>query len=148
MIRYLLLVLVLMGQGCKGQEKVGGDTKENTLTLLLRDNYGGSESQDFRVIRDTKTLRQFIVQVNKTRKPGLPVPIVDFSKELVVLYCPGSMVSSGAYELYIREDSSEKVVFSVKAHKGEQKVGNQAIIMPFSLYTIPFTEREILLQKE
>ncbi|MBT8205515.1 MAG: hypothetical protein KJO20_09095 [Eudoraea sp.] len=150
--RWFILCLLTLG-ACKSQEKgteaaMQPSEQNQELTLILSDNYGGSEYVDFQVIRDMKTLRQFFIQVNKTRKPGLPVPDIDFSKEIVLLHCPGKMGDVSASGLYIMEDSSEKIVLATKEGKVKQKIGNEALIMPFSLYKLPLTEKEIVFKKE
>ncbi len=150
--RWFILCMLTIG-ACKSQEKGKAAAMEQSeqvqeLTLVLSDNYGGSEYADFQVIRDMKTLRQFFIQVNKTRKPGLPVPDIDFTKELVLLHCPGKMRDKSATELFIMDDSSEKILLSTKEANIKQKVGNEALTMPFSLYTIPLTEKEIVFQIE
>ena len=150
--RWLILCLLTIG-ACKSQEKgkgiAGQEGKQDLeLTLVLSDNYGGSEYADFQVIRDMKTLRQFFIQVNKTRKPGIPVPNIDFSKDLVLLHCPGKMRNLPVSGLYIKDNATEKIVLASKRENLKQKVGYEAITMPFSLYTIPLTEKEIVFNKE
>ncbi|MBT8223189.1 MAG: hypothetical protein KJN96_08485, partial [Eudoraea sp.] len=130
--RWFILCLLTLG-ACKSQEKgteaaMQPSEQNQELTLILSDNYGGSEYVDFQVIRDMKTLRQFFIQVNKTRKPGLPVPDIDFSKEIVLLHCPGKMGDASASGLFIMDDSSEKIVLATKEGKVKQKIGNEALI--------------------
>ena len=153
MIRALLFMLLFMGLACKSQEKSNVNDNTDSVkslqpTLLLSDNYGGSEDADFQVIRDKKKLILFFAQVNKTRKPGLPVPDVDFSKEIVILYCPGKRMNGGTPKLTIKENTTERIVFGLDDSEIEQKAGIEALTMPFSLYKLPLTEREIILQKE
>ena len=153
MFRALFLTLLLLGLGCKSQEK--GKTEDaadrvqsQELTLLVADNYGGSEVPHFQVIRDMKTLELFFGQVNKTRKPALPVPQVDFSKELVILHCPGKRMNGGTPGLMIQENTPEKIVFVQEDKELEQKAGIEALTMPFSLYKLPLTGKEISFVKE
>ncbi|MCX2719879.1 hypothetical protein [Lentiprolixibacter aurantiacus] len=153
MIRGLLVILLFMGLSCKSQEKgrandpvAPGQSIE--LILLVSDNYGGSEHAEFRIIRDMKSLKQFFAQVNKTRKPGIPVPQVDFSKELLVLYCPGKMLNGATSSLLIRENTADQLVLSLKESKSGQKKKNGALTMPFSLYKLPLTGKEISFVRE
>ena len=153
MIRGLLLILLFTGLCCKSQEK--GQAKDSSevvqsqeLILLVSDNYGGSENADFRVIRDMKTLRLFFGRVNRTRKPGLPVPEVDFNREIIILHCPGKQLNGGTPRLMIRENTIDKIVLAQEQADTKQKVGIEALTMPFSLYKLPLTEKEIVLQKE
>ena len=153
MIRRLLLLLLFMGLACKSQEKgkvnaMSEGEQSKPLTLLVSDNYGGTEHADFQVIRDMKTLRRFFARVNMTRKPGLPVPEVDFTKELVILHCPGKMMNGSPQNLIIQEETPGQLVFIMERSKVKQKAGNAALTMPFSLYKLPLTDKEIILQKE
>ena len=153
MIRGLIVVLLFIGIGCKSQDKGKANDSAKALqsqgiTLLMTDNYGGSEEADFQVIRDMKSLRQFFSQVNKTRKPGLPVPEVDFSKEMLILHCPGKQLNGWKPDLVITENTAAKMVFAMAQSMGKQKQEQGALTMPFSLYKLPLTEKEIVLQKE
>ncbi len=153
MIRGLLIMLLFIGSACKSQEKSNAkDSLESVnsleLTLLVTDNYGGSESTDFQVIRDMKTLEKFFAHVNKTRKPGLPVPEVDFDQDILILYCPGKRMNGGTRSLIMKENLPQKIVFMKEDLDPEKKMGIEALTMPFSLYKLPLTEKEIVLHKE
>ena len=153
MLRPLVYLLLLVALGCKSQEKgkkaaTLTSQEQPELTLLLSDNYGGTEMPDFRVIRDMKSLRQFFVQVNKTRKPGIPVPEIDFEQEMVLLYCTGKTTNASVPGLYLEEDLPDQMVIGLKRESVKQKSGNEALMMPFSLYKVPLNDKEIVLNKE
>ena len=57
-----------------------GDAIEG-LVLLDHDNFTTIDTFQIREIRDFKTLNKFYREINKTRKPGLPVPMVDFTAQ-------------------------------------------------------------------
>ena len=65
-----------------------GEKMEN-LVLADFDSFSNVEVYETTVIKDAKSLSKFYAGINKTRKPGLPVPIVDFSKEMAILVCLG-----------------------------------------------------------
>ena len=153
MIRGLLIILLFIGSACKSQEKSNAkDSLESgnslELTLLVTDNYGGSESADFQVIRDMKTLEKFFAHVNKTRKPGLPVPQVNFDQDILILYCPGQRMRGGTPGLIMKENMPQKIVFMQEVMDPEKKMGIEALTMPFSLYKLPLTEKELVFEKE
>ena len=153
LLRPLIYLLLLVTIGCKSQDKgkkaVSLTSQEQPeLMLILTDNYGGTEMPDFRVIRDMKSLRQFFVQVNKTRKPGIPVPEIDFEQEMVVLYCTGKTTNASIPGLYLKEDLPGQKVIGLRRESVKQKSGNEALMMPFSLYKLPLTDKEIVLKKE
>ena len=89
----LILILLAM-MNCKSQktDQAANDLKGQTspgLTLLMSDNYGGTEHEEIQVIRSQGALDKFFIQINKTRKPGLTPPKVDFKKDMVIVYCSG-----------------------------------------------------------
>ena len=50
--------------------------------------------------------------------------------------------------LLAKETTADKMVFALENIKGKQKTGIEALTIPFSLYKLPLTEKEITLQKE
>ena len=82
-MKYFVLLLFLVS--CNAQKKtVAYSTKDNgkaPLELLLRDNYSGLKTPQILVIKEPTALRDFYSQINKTRKPGLAIPNVDFNSE-------------------------------------------------------------------
>jgi hypothetical protein len=114
--------------------------------LVLEDNYSNIDSSQVSMITDQKALQKFFVQVNKTRKPGLPVPAIDFSKEMLILICAG--IQHGKYEpiVTILEPDADNLTVIV-----EQKLPSDSletsISTPFFLYKLPLTEKKITLKK-
>src|SRR5690606_26060953 len=86
-MKYFLFLSLVCLLSCKAQKQLGDQIEG--LVLLEQDGYSGIETFETRVIRDTKSLNKFYTQINKTRKPGLPVPMVDFSQEMVLVVCLG-----------------------------------------------------------
>lgn len=144
----LILVLCL---SCKAQKK--GSTKENevakdsVLTLVLCDDYGGSEIQEIRVIKDEKSLKMAFAKINITRKPGLPVPKLDFSKEIAVLASRGEAKGSSQIQLKFYSETSERLIFEAEEVANSQEPESTAITTPFCLYTMPFTQKEIIFKE-
>ena len=95
-MRVLWYGILLAMLSCNGQKKVANQAEANAkaltaigLELLVRDDYSGTDEPESRVITDMKTLKGFFSKVNRTRKPGIPVPEVDFTKEMLLLVCSG-----------------------------------------------------------
>ncbi|NAS12354.1 hypothetical protein [Poritiphilus flavus] len=147
---FVILILIL---GCKSQ-KEGVNTNEaqtaveNNLTYVLSDSYGGTEVPELMIIREAGKLKRFFLEINKTRKPGLPIPKVDFSREMVVIYCGGEVSGSRIPALQTKSENPEKLVLSVATEKTENQESSTAITYPFILYTLPLTDREIELERE
>ncbi len=117
----------------------------NPLTLILSDNYGGAESEQLLVIRDNKALKRFFTKVNMTRKPGLQIPEIDFNTEMVVIYCNGKTTDMNTPILARMEDKDDKMIFARKPESNQKKGSSTAVLMPFYLYKMPLTEKEIML---
>ncbi|MBU2904272.1 hypothetical protein KO529_05695 [Arenibacter algicola] len=151
-MRSLLLFLCLLGISCSGQKGVPKNNAESSLQnskefqLLLTDNYSGVEKSEFQVVRDSKTLKNFFLHINKTRKPGLPIPEVDFSKELLLIYCAGTTVGVGGVELSVVEGPHNIVVAPKKRTPSKKEVAN-VTTTPFSIYKMPLTLKEISFQQ-
>ena len=54
------------------------------LVLIDHDNFSTITDYEVRVIQDQKSLQKFYTKITMTRKPGLPVPMVDFSKDMLI----------------------------------------------------------------
>ena len=152
-MRILILGLLVLTGTCRSQKDKNNDinyqaSAENQLMLVLSDNYGGTEKEQLMVIRDSKALKKFFTKVNMTRKPGLPVPEIDFNKEMVVVYCNGKTTDMDTPALNRIEDKDDKMVFAPVSDSNQKKVVSTAVLMPFHLYKMPLTEKEIILSKE
>ena len=152
-MRSLLLFLCLLGISCSGQKGVSKDKADayvqnsKELQLVLADNYSGVEESEFQVVRDPKALRNFFIQINKTRKPGLPIPEVDFSKELLLIYCAGTTLGDGGAELFVIEDSQDNIVIGPKERIPSGKEVTNITTTPFSIYKMPLTPKDISFHK-
>ncbi|MEQ8216858.1 MAG: hypothetical protein RH981_01395 [Arenibacter sp.] len=152
-MRFVLLFLCLLGISCSGQKGVPKDKADGSmqnskeLQLVLMDNYSGVEDSEFQIVRDLKTLRNFFIQINKTRKPGLPIPEVDFSKELLLIYCAGTTLGVGGTELFVIEDSQDNMVVGSKERIPSGKEITNITTTPFIIYKMPLTPKEISFRK-
>jgi hypothetical protein len=142
-----------LGVSCAGQKGVSqgkGDDNQRfprELQLVLADNYSGVQQPQFQVIRDSKALKNFFLQINKTRKPGFPVPEVDFGRELLLVYCAGTTMGVDKLELVIIEDSLDTFLVGLKEQSTSTKETNQVATTPFCIYKMPLTPKKIRFQK-
>ncbi len=149
-MRIFLVSLLLVCLSCKSQKKGNQNNSENVQMekpiLVLEDNYSNIDSSQINIITDQKALQKFFVQVNKTRKPGLPVPDIDFSKEMLILICAGEQ--HGKYEpnVTILEPDAENLTVDVERKLPSDSV-ETAMSTPFFLYKLPLTEKKITIQK-
>jgi hypothetical protein len=149
-MRVLVLFIVIITLSCKTHREMDSSSPDQTaaapeLTLLLKDNYGGTEQPGIQVIRDPETLKKFFFKINKTRKPGIPVPTIDFNTQTVVVFCSGQTQSGGVPSLAIRKETDEEVLLGIK-DPGKAEDDTTATIMPFGLYTIPVTDKRIIFE--
>ena len=147
----LTLVLLTLFLSCKSQKDAQAQEQPvpkqpEGMELVLTDNYGGTASPELMVLRNAGDLKRFFMGINKTRKPGLPVPKIDFSSHIALVYCSGKMNGEGIPPLYTLEETSEKLVLTESRIKAEKSEAATALIVPFALYTLPITEKEITLK--
>lgn len=152
-MRSLLLLISLLGLACAGQ-KAASNEKGNSseqdsmkLQLVLQDSYSGIEQPEFQVIRGPKALKNLFLKFNRTRKPGLPVPEVDFTQEILLVYCAGATFDVGIKELVILNESLESITIGQKEQTTSKKENLNSTITPFLIYKMPFTQKEINLLK-
>jgi len=152
-MKYSLLLVLIVFTSCNGQKKAtvaDNDSKSDldantSLTLLLQDNYSGSDTSETMVVKDSKTLKGFFSKINRTRKPGLPVPEVDFSKDMVIIYCEGLRNDSGFSGLSLKVETKDRLVFKPTYQAPQEKSNFTAAISPFCVYKIPLTDKEITI---
>ncbi|MCK5443310.1 MAG: hypothetical protein KAJ23_15605 [Maribacter sp.] len=154
-MRSLFLSIVIVITSCNGQKKTtfnssegATTTKNHRLTLLLQDNYSGSDSAETLIIKDVKTLKVFYSRINRTRKPGLPLPKVDFTKEIVLVHCMGEQRVGALSSLSIFEETDNELVLKIKNITAKKKETSPVSISPFSVYKLPITKKKISFKKE
>lgn len=127
----------------------GDSSPQETLELVASDMYGGAEEEVFQVIRSEGELNKFYRQVNMTRKPGLPVPKVNFEAHTAILYCSGSTNSTSMPQFYVVSQSDMKmVVEKVLSQEQDSTSTVTAKLTPFGLYLLPFTDKEVILSQK
>ena len=150
-MRSLLFISFVCLLSCKAQkdeQSLVGEKIED-MELVDHDDFTNIEAFDTRVIRDGKSLRKFYAEINKTRKPGLPVPIIDFSKETVILVCLGEQRGRKTPVLSKLKETEEGISIAVQIFDEQQKdeITIQPLYFPFYLYKIPLVDKKIAIQK-
>lgn len=141
MRRFLFLTCICL-LSCNAQKNLGGEIED--LVLVEQDGYSGVEVFEVREIRETKSLNRFYSQINKIRKPGLPVPTVDFSKEMVLLVCLGVQQGKPSVQLSkIKETDTEIFIEVVLEAKSQEPLATQT---PFYLFKMPLTDKTVIFQ--
>ncbi len=96
--------------------------KDNVpFTILLQNGHSNIAEKKNIVFKDEKSLNAIYSKINSTRKPGLPIPVVDFSKTMVLGLFMGTK-SSGGYSIHINsiESNNKEIVvfYTEKLPKG------------------------------
>lgn len=149
-MRLVLIGIVVIFLSCKGQKKttsqrVSTDTN-SIITLVLQDNYSGSEQSEIIIIKDYKTLKGFFSKVNRVRKPGLPIPEIDFSNDMVIVLCSGIQNDGSLPNLSLLEETEEKMIFNTR-QKVDSDESVTASISPFCIYKMPLTSKEMVFKE-
>ena len=116
--------------------------------LIIEDTTGGPEEPQILVVNDPATLKAFYRQVNKTRKPGLAIPKIDFTNEFVVILCMGTRKSLG-YSTHITHTEIKGELLTV--YVKETIPGDTSAYVltePFSVYKINGTYESVVFKKE
>ncbi|HET8735901.1 MAG TPA: hypothetical protein VFM69_04840 [Pricia sp.] len=138
-----ILLAMLMLTACSGQKKPVQNS-DTVLTLVTSDSYSGVENPKTLIIRDAESLEKFYAQINRIRKPGLPVPDIDFSKQMVVVRCSGITEGGAIPNLYLKRATKTEMVLGLR--EKEVPGTSSAITTPFSVYRMPVTAKEIVVK--
>lgn len=117
--------------------------KKMVLETVLRGDYSGQETEELLKIENQSELEAFFGRINRTRKPGLPLPNINFDNKTLVVWLGGKTTSSNT-ELQVGS-LSEKTVY-LKKTKSKKKLNTTAILSPFVIYSIPKTTKHIKIQ--
>ena len=105
---YLLFtsLFFFLSNACKSHNPLNdADLDRNGIELIVQENYSGFDDEQFFIIKSQDDLHSFYGRVNRTRKPGLTPPVIDFNKEMILVWCAGKEVS-GHSELEIWSDEN------------------------------------------
>ncbi|WP_139063651.1 hypothetical protein [Flagellimonas eckloniae] len=150
-MKYLLLILLVCFTSCKAQKEtqLTSEQKDSGMILIAHDEYSGISEYETMVIRDAKSLNKFYAKINRTRKPGLPVPTLDFSKEIVLVVCLGEQKGKKLLTLSSNEETENEVSVSIEMVDSDEveKDKVQYVSYPFYIYKIPHTSKTINFEK-
>ena len=150
-MRYLFLIMLIGLISCKVQKDGNTPTGEpiDGLVLLDHDDFTNIDTFQTREIQDSKTLNKCYREINKTRKPGLPVPMVDFTKDMLVLVCLGEQQGKKEVALsQLRQTETELwIAIDVWEEKQEGTVTIQPMYYPFYLYKMPLVDKSLHFQR-
>jgi len=103
---YFFVGLVLALFSCKSQKS----SSALPLELIVTEDYSGAEEEEIIIVRTEKELHSFFAKVNRTRKPGLPIPVIDFTKDLLIIWCSDKSYTT-VPELIVKEETQKTLIF-------------------------------------
>ncbi len=147
-----LIGLVFILVSCNGQKKASlknssdQSKSDSSLVLLLQDEYAGFVVEETMVIRDQKRLKSFYSKINKTRKPGFPVPVIDFSKEMVIVQCTGEQNHVGLPTLALSRETDSEIVLMAITDRETKTSTITVVTNPYCVYKMPLTDKKVLVE--
>lgn len=143
-MKYVIALVVLFTFSCKSQKQ--NKEIDEKLTLLVQDGYFPVENPETQIIKDEKSLKAFFSKVNQTRKPGLPVPKVNFETHSVLVACMGVVNTSTLPIMYLENETTEEITISIQMRNENKELSVQSY--PFCVYSIVDEGKKLTLQLE
>ena len=142
------LLLPLLGlficSSCKSQNPVANVKNDDfNMELLLQDNYSGVVEEELFLIKGQKLYTLFFAKINKTRKPGLAMPKIDFNTSMLLVWCSGETTAPDL-DLVLQKETSKTYIISTSDLKSSLK--NTAILSPIRIYKLPLSDKNFRFQ--
>ncbi|MEX0314756.1 MAG: hypothetical protein AB3N18_11305 [Allomuricauda sp.] len=122
--------------------------ENNDMELVATDSHSGILEYEASIISDTKALGKFYSRINKTRKPGLSAPSIDFSKNTLLVICMGEQNGTEKPLLKKTEDK-DNVLITIELPEYLDNAPNKETFTsyPFYIYKLPHTSKTVNIQK-
>ena len=142
---YLLLAAIIQLNSCKSTAQSNLQESDDVgMELILNENYSGFEQEEYFLIKNEKELSAFYGKINRTRKPGLTPPIIDFDSEMILVWFGDSSATNYAnFELNEKDKFIELQKLKSKTFKEESKL----VVSPFSMYKLPLSTKSLKIKK-
>jgi len=148
MLKYFtcfFLIIIVQLNSCKGTAQNSLQESNDTgMELILNENYSGFEQEEYLLIKNQKELNAFYGKINRTRKPGLTPPSIDFSTEMILIWCGDSTASNYA-DLELNEKADYLQVHKLKTTASKEE--NAFVVSPFSMYKLPLSTKSLKIEK-
>ncbi|WP_158976782.1 hypothetical protein [Cellulophaga sp. L1A9] len=132
-MKYVILFFFIVSCSAQKSTKTAMEHQKG-LELLLSDFHSNVTTPQILIIEEVASLRAFFATVNKTRKPGLAFPSVDFSKERILIYACGEQYGTALPQLTVLKEDHQELVINCSFK--EQLTTTEAIASPFAMYKI------------
>lgn len=153
MIRLFAIYIFLLSS-CSSSSTINKQTmiiSQDTITFetLAEDFYGGMTDSKFIVIKEETTLNEIYKLINKSKLPGIKIPIINFEKETVLVLFLGEKSSGGysiAVEHIISDNDKLNVGYKITSPKPGEMV-TTVMTQPYCIIKIPKTLKEVVFKK-
>lgn len=141
---YLFLLFSLLYVSCKSRATVANDSiAKPKMELIVEGNYSGFDEEQLLEIKSQEELLSFYGIINRTRKPGLQPPAIDFSEDMLLIWCGGNK-SYGLANLELRPSDN---YLSVHKIDPKTKGGKESpVVNPFLVYKLSKSTKKIKFQ--
>lgn len=150
---YVLLSMILLSCSSVTNINMPIKSEKNNSQLLfdtlIEDQMGGYVTPELLIIKDRESLLKLYGQVNKTRKPGFPIPNIDFSVETIVAVFMGEK-NAGGYGVAVEEVKEKNGKLTVFIKETKPNPGDMVITVmtqPFCVIKINSSDKEIVFEK-
>jgi len=141
----LFLAAIIQLNSCKSTAQGNlQESDEMGMELILNENYSGFEQEEYILIKNQKDLNAFYGKINRTRKPGLTPPSIDFNSEMILIWCGDSTASNYA-DLKLNEKADNLQIHKLKTTVSKEE--NNFIVSPFSVYKLPLSTKTLKIMK-
>ena len=143
-IVFLMITFSFASLSCQGNKVMADPNSNGTeMELLVQESYSGFEEERLFLIKDRSALGSFYGIINRTRKPGLVPPAVDFNKEMLLVWCGGETASSG---LELKISSTEKQLKVQKIIPKKASPESRTLVRPFRIYVVPLSSKTLVFE--
>ena len=143
-VTFFILFFIVQLNSCKSSVTTSlQNSNEMSMQNILNENYSGFEEEKYFLIRNYEDLNTFYGKINRTRKPGLVPPVVDFTKNMLLVWC-GDSKTSNFVDLEINESGDSLIVHKLKPKTKKQ---NNLIVSPFSIYKLRLSSKSLKIQQ-
>ena len=137
------IVLVSLS-GCKSHESAQNGKDGNMgMELILSGDYSGFEDEQLLVINNKVQWEEFFGRINRTRKPGLTVPEIDFERNTIIIRLKGETTNNEP-DVVLGKVSKDALL--LKRTQNLTKGKSSAVMTPFFIYIISKTDKRIKIQ--
>ncbi len=144
------ILLLVFSISCKCNKKTTNNANNLTIKeisipykILFNNEHSNIKEKKNVVIKNITDLKVIYASINSTRRPGLPLPKVNFKKEKVLGLFLGEKSSSG-YQIQIDsiQNNGKEIVVNYKINT-PKRMASMVITQPTLLILIPKTNLPI-----